>query len=542
MTAIRTSVFVLASVGMLGTAYAAERLPRIPQTFSEVAEPLSMEGESKDVVSLDGESNSIWRKAYDTNRSSSSAWIVPLASEGLAAERVDLWVEGDGSGNSLVISAYYKPDEKWLEQATIPIDFRGWRHLVIPAGNPIHAFHREVPRIRITIKHRKNAKAQQGSICFRGAKLVRTTAVLGELPDGRPPAPIFDTWGGPPMPQLAKSKQVGVDMHLIPVDFPKGHSPAARSRYAAQAIPVAKKAGLLVGLAFFPTPPPEWLAANQELLCRNANESYDRPGGAFLSPWNPQANELWRIHIREVLEHLRREHLLESIDVIELCPGEEGEVSFEWNHVWAFDKHAVAAYREFLKRQYHDDITALNRDWATSYESFDMINPPSHHYPDREHWVFTEFYRFSMLRRCALMADAVSSVFEPRYWLWMCHSIGNTSQRFFSARYPAYYTENLRRLGCADFIHLAALEWQTPEDVRQIQQTGARVLAEVDVVPSAQRLEWTFQQAERFGCDGVFIGVLEGSVDEANGGLTERGRLVRSLVESYRLKVLTQIK
>lgn len=532
ITVRRCGLLVGAVWGMTWNANAADRLARIPATFHEIASTVSLFHEVPPGVGVQAATPSLWREAYDTRRVCS--WMTNLPVMTQPPERLDVWVEGDATGNSLRFDVYHEPSDAWLEQARVPLDFSGWRHLVIPAGNPIHAFHAEVTKLRWRVVPEKHATGTTGQLALRDATLVRTAAVPGSLPEKRPPAPIFDTWGGPGQKQLVNVATSGVNLHLIPVDFPVGQKPARRAAYAVKAIPWAKQAGIMVGLAFYPTPPAAWLEAHKDLLCRSAGGYYDRPGGAFLSPWNPRANEILTTHIKEVLTFLKDEGLLDAIDVIELCPGEEGEVSFEWNHVWAFDEHAVAAYREFLARQYRHDITALNRDWATAYESFATITPPADHYPDREHWVFTEFYRGSMLRRCTLMADAVTSVFEPRYWLWMAHSIGNARQRFFSARYPEYYTDNLRRLGCADFVHIAALDWQTAEDVRHIQQAGVRALAEIDIEPSPDRLTWTFEQAKAFGCDGVFIGLVKGVVDDASGNLTEQGELTRSLTDDYR--------
>lgn len=522
-------------VGVLGIAnhvVADDRLARIPDTFREISAALSLASEHRPAADEQPAKPSLWREAYDTRGACS--WTTSLPALTPPPERLDLWVEGDGTGNSLRFEVYHEPSGIWREQARVPLEFSGWRHLVIPAGNPIHAFHPEVTMLRWRVVPEKHAKGTAGQLALRDATLVRTAAVPGSLPKVRPPAPVFDTWGGPGQKQLANVAASGVNLHLIPVDFPSGQKPSRRAAYAVKAIPWAKQAGIMIGLAFYPTPSAAWLDAHKDLLCRSVGAYYDRPGGAFLSPWNPRANEILTTHIKEVLTFLKDEGLLDAIDVIELCPGEEGEVSFEWNHVWAFDEHAVAAYREFLARQYRHDIATLNQDWATAYDSFAVILPPADYYPDREHWVFTEFYRDSMLRRCALMADAVSSVFEPTYWLWMPHSIGNARQRFFSARYPEYYADNLRRLGCADFVHIAALDWQTVEDVRHLQQTGVRALAEIDIEPSPDRLAWTFKQAQSFGCDGVFIGLVKGLIDEGSGGLTKQGELTRSLTDDYR--------
>jgi len=513
--------------------WALERTGLLPPSFQETMVPVVLaDHDTAGLPAGAAAEPAEWTLPYNTQQP--SARVIKLPPVAPAAERLDVWLKADGSGNRLLLEAFYAPAERWIEQALVTLDSINWQHLVIPAANPLHAFHPEVPQLRLSVVPGPAAIATAGQLVFRQPLLVRTEPVAQPLPAHRPPAPVFDTWGGPGLDQFSQATAAGVTMHLIPVDFPDGRPVAERVRYAVNAIPQAKAAGLVVGLAFYPTPPADWLKANQELLCRGPEAAYDRPGGAFLSPWHPVAEQLLCRHVTEVLQHLDQQDLLATIDLVELCPGEEGEISFEWDQVWAFDRYAIAAYRSFLSRHYGDNITAVNQDWGTAYASLNEIVPPSDYQPDREHWVFTEFYRASMLRRCVVLADAVEAVFKPKYWLWMPHSIGNARQRFFSARYPAYYTENLRRLGCADYVHAAALEWQTPEDVRQLRATGVRTIAEIDVTPTPERLAWTFQQAERFGCDGVFLGVVEGLVEGRPPVLTSSGHLARALTAEFR--------
>lgn len=507
---------------------AAERRDQLPHTFRECSVPLQLPGRPADAP-VDG---AAWNLAYDLAQA--AGWEIALPLAALPAERFDVWLKPDGSGNVLRVEAWYAPQATWLHQADIVLADDAWQHLVIPAGNPLQAFHPEVPRLRLTVVAGAAAKLAVGRIALRDPRLVRTEPVAVPLPLTLPPAPAFDTWGGPGPSQIARVADTGVTMHMLPIEFPDGRPVTERVRYAAQAIPQVKEAGLVVGLAFNPTPSADWLAAHRALLCRGPEEVYDRPGGAFLSPWNPTAEQLFCDHIRDTLRQLERQGLLADVEVIELCPGEEGEISFEWHQVWAFDPAALAAYRVFLQKHYEDDIDAVNQDWGTAYPSFAEIEPPRDYWPDREHWVFTEFYRSSMLRRCVTLADAVEDVFRPNFWLWLPHAIGNARQRFFSARYPAYYVENLRRLGCGDYMHVAVLDWQTPEDVRQLRGYGARIIGEVDVAPSRERIDWTFRQAVRFGCDGVFLGVVERLADEQTETLTATGRLVRELTETFR--------
>ena len=137
-----------------------------------------------------------------------------------------------------------------------------------------------------------------------------------------------------------------------------------------------------------------------------------------------------------------------------------------------------------------------------------------------------------MLRYCVFLADAVSEVFTPKYWLWMAHTLPRYPNRYYSARYPIFYSENLRRLGYVDYIHIAALDWQGVEDVRRLQSLGGvKVIGEIDVVPTPKRLQWTFQQCDKFGTNGVFIGVIEHLTKE--GKLTPIGELCRQLTTDF---------
>ena len=527
------AVLLLVLVGAPESGQAADRVGRLAASFDEQVDLLVVPGKEASLSELRApQQQSDW--VIDYQASAGESRVIPLPVCSGPAERLDFYLKADGSGNFLRLDVFYAPTQRWIEQAVIKLNWNGWQHLVVPAGNPLHAFHQDVPKLRFRVASGGEGSAATGRVVVRRLATAWTKPVKEALPQDRPPAPIFDTWGGPRPSQFPQAAVAGVTTHLLPVDFPDGRPVADRVRYAAKAIQPAHAAGLTVGLAFYATPPAVWLSEHPELLCRGKNGVYDRPGGAFLSPWNPEAEKLLTDHIRDVLRYLQSRSLLDAIEVVELCPGEEGEISFEWHQVWAFDPHAITAYRQFLRCFYSDDVEALNRDWVTEYSSFQEISPPHDYRPDREHWVFTEFYRASLLRRCVVLAAAVADVFEPRYWLWMPHSVGNSKQRFFSARYPAYYAENLRRLGCADYVHLAAVDWQTPADVRHLQTFGVRAIAEVDVRPTPERLRWTFEQAQRLGCDGVFLGVMEGLVEGDPPSLTENGRLAQNLSDTFR--------
>lgn len=522
-------------IGLGSAAVAEPKLPSLPPVVGERAAPLNWSGlmDRPDAHSSGmalrrqaGAAVPVLELAYDLATAGGKAWVdLPGAALDGAPERLRLWIEGDGSGHRLEITYLYGPTQAWQPLAELPLDFTGWRHLEIPAGNPIHLYHKAIPCIRVTVA------GQQGSGVLRvcGAQWVSPVLLSGPLPPARPQPTIFNTWGGADQQQLVAARSAGINLHLAPVAFPD-RPVAPRVEYPAKAVRWARESGMLAGLAYYGTGRVEWLKEHADLLCMNAQgERYKRSGGAFMSPWHPAAVQIWRDHIVQTLQALKEQGALQHVDVVELCPGEEGEVSFEWSHVWAFDEYAQAAYRKYLAELYANDIAALNRDWGTAHTTFAAIAPPAAHYPDREHWVFTDFYRLSMLRQCVMMADAVQEVFTPPYWLWMAHSIGNTPQRFYSARFPHFYLENLRRLGYADMAHIAGLEWQMPEDIQVLRQSGLHTICEIDIQPTPERLKWTFGQAQKFGFDGVFVGVAEPL--SAGGTLTSLGELCRDLIQ-----------
>jgi hypothetical protein len=135
--------------------------------------------------------------------------------------------------------------------------------------------------------------------------------------------------------------------------------------------------------------------------------------------------------------------------------------------------------------------------------------PVSEWYPDREHWIFTDFYRYSMVEYYVYLSKAVKEVVTPPYWKCMPHSLPTYPMRFYSARYPIFYAENLHRLGIFDYAQISALDWQHKEDVEYIQSLGVKVIGEVDVSPTLYKLDYCFRQSQKFGMDGAFVGVME---------------------------------
>ncbi|MDY7010437.1 MAG: beta-galactosidase [Planctomycetota bacterium] len=449
------------------------------------------------------------------------------------AERLRFWIRGDGSGNNLQLLCYHALSRKWISLAEIRLDFRNWRHLEIPASNPIYRYHKTVTAFRFELSANKRMyHFGQCRLLLSGMELVCPKLVTRPAKYKVIPTPAFDTWGAPPRQYIPFGAQMGTTIHMSSVGFPDGGDVAQRTGYAAKAVKWTREAGIMPGISFYSAPTREWMDKHPDLLVKNQVGQRHAAPAAFTSPWNPTARKLWREHIIECLNYLKANDSLRYVQLVELCPGEESIVSFEWSKVWAFDEYAVRAYRNYLRKRYRDDISRLNADWASEYHNFDDILPPDSYYPDRAHWVFADFYRLSMLRYCVFLADSVRKVFTPKYWLWMVHSVGSYPHRFYSARYPLFYTENMRRLGCLDYAQIAALDWQGIEDVQYLQRSGARVIGEIDIRPEPDRLKWTFDQCRKFAMDGVFIGVLE--IHSAKGELTPIGRLCRQLIRDFK--------
>ena len=239
--------------------------------------------------------------------------------------------------------------------------------------------------------------------------------------------------------------------------------------------------------------------------------------------------KLWRDHIATVLRWLAEEGVLEKIDVVMLSPVRR-EVSYQWDHIWAFDPYATAAYQDYLRRCY-PQIHHLNADWGTGYNAFEEIAPQQILPPPGLLGV-SGLYRWSMLLWCVELAEVVQSFAPGQEYLWLTHSYDTYPLRFNSARYPYFYIENLKKLGLIHYANIAALDWQSVEDMEHLTRLGVNLIAEIDVVPTPERLAWTFAQAKKYLCNGVYVGVLDNLSQDST--LTEVGRLCAELIRDFR--------
>jgi len=86
--------------------------------------------------------------------------------------------------------------------------------------------------------------------------------------------------------------------------------------------------------------------------------------------------------------------------------------------------------------------------------------------------------------------------------------------------------------GLPTMAQIAALDWQSREDVQFLREQGIPVIGEIDVVPSPDSLRRLFDQCRKFGTDGAYIGILEQHSER--GELTPIGRLCQELIRAYR--------
>jgi hypothetical protein len=506
----------------------------LPQVISETTEQLPITAadmntlwQSSAAITIAGEGagNQVLAVSYDS--AAGAMTMDYLLSEGhIVGERLDLLLQGDGSGNTLKVFCYHTTGSAWLPLAEITLDFTDTRHLVIPAQNPIHRFYDTVNSFRFEI-----IGSGSGAIRISDMKLACPVLVEAPLDAKSIPSPMFDSWGSPARSVIETAAPlIDYSMQIAPISFFDVGQVSDRTAYARSVVKSIDEVGKIAAVQFY-NHPGSWVSEHPEFLVKNQDGELQTDGGAFTSPWNPQARQLWHDHIVACLNDLQANNRLQYIKAVEICPGLESEMCYEWSNVWAFDDYAIAAYRDYLRTFYENDIAALNADWLSSYGDFDSIMPPSQWYPDREHWIFTDFYRYSMLEYYVFLAESVREVFEPDYWIAMPHTLPSYPMRFYSARYPVFYGESLRRLGLLDYAQIAALDWQHKEDVEYMQSMGLKVIGEIDVQPSLYSIDNVARQSKKYGMDGFYMGILEPMIEGTS--LTPLGQLAASLINEY---------
>ena len=129
--------------------------------------------------------------------------------------------------------------------------------------------------------------------------------------------------------------------------------------------------------------PPKWFMETSDYVPYRCEEHDKRV--EQMSIWAPGTLKVYERFYRELAAHFG-----DKIDFIRLAtPAEYGEIGYpngmtNWlvkqEHVhpgyWCGDIHARADFRAKLKKRYKD-ISALNKAWGTSFESFDAVEYPA---------------------------------------------------------------------------------------------------------------------------------------------------------------------
>lgn len=510
-------------------------LALLPDVQPEWVESVELEPSWQLEATEDELYGAVWRYNYWTAQVTDVRLEFDPGEREWLAERLRFRIKGDGSGHDLILWGYHKPTDRWHRMHRVPLDFTDWRHLDMPAAGRFHRFHPSITRLAFSVDAKPGQPAERGELLLTPPVLTAPQPVAGEIASSRDILPVFTSWGGAVPWQIKQGAQLGLTTHLSPLSFPSepGNIPH-RIRRPLEAVPAMVEAGLLPGISFYHQAPLGWHEENLDWYPQYIDgRHYTRRGGAYFCVWNDEARDYFLQHMEDCMDALDEAGLLDQVQVVHLCPGEEGEVSHEWYGVTAYSPSALAAYRAYLRTLYEDDIEALNSDWMTDYESFDVIKPQPEFFPDRERAVFTDFYRLAMLRQCVALAEPVMRRLPDVRLLWMTHTVGTYPMRYYSARYPIYYSENLGALGLIHYAQLATVTgWQEPDDVAAIRAMGLVTVGEIDIpIRTVERAIETFENANRYGFDGVFIGAIEPLVTRE--GFTEIGEAVRAAVEEF---------
>ena len=372
------------------------------------------------------------------------------------------------------------------------------------------------------MKRRQLLKAMTGTALAR----------LATSETGRSKLPVrFVSWGGiGALSRIKAAVRMGIDTHRLPLSPWSDEEGRYDFSAADKFLPALKEAGITTIVHIFNHGIPKWFwRQHPDAMPRNEKGETDNSYG---SVWHPLVRERVRQGIAALLDYLAERDLLRFVDGIEVGVAFEGQLSFMWHHFWAFDPHALFAYRFFLRGRY-GDISRLNESWATSFRSFADIIPPKRWSETTECRDFLDFYRQSLLDAAEDWSNCVAEKFSPKVWLWLSHFIA-PDQRPYAARYPAFYLQRLKKLNRADVAIVSVVpNWQTKEEIAELKGLGVTVIGEWLIQPNAQEQKHQAQLAWDLGCDGFFVGVLENLADET-GSLNEVGRTTQLVIERWR--------
>jgi len=341
----------------------------------------------------------------------------------------------------------------------------------------------------------------------------------------------FVSWGGiGSLKRVKAAAKIGVDTHRLPLNPWDDEKGSYDFRLADQFLPALKEFGVTTIVHIFSHGVPEWFwRQHPEAMPRNEKGETDNSYG---SVWHPLIRSKVREGIVALFDYLAERDLLRFVDGVEVGVAFEGQLSFMWDHFWAFDPNALSSYRFFLRGRY-GEVARLNAAWGTKFASFNQILPPTRWADTAECQDFLDFYRQSLLDAAEEWSGVVAVRFAPKIWLWLSHFI-EPRQRPYAARYPALYMRRLKEMQRADVVIVSVVPgWQTKEEVAELRRMGLRVIGEWLIVPKAEEQVRQAQLAWDLGCDGFFVGTLENLVDE-EGALTEVGQATRLAIERWR--------
>ncbi len=260
------------------------------------------------------------------------------------------------------------------------------------------------------------------SRCGCAAVVLLPLFVLGATA-AQPAKPVqFVSWGGiGSESRIEAAARIGVDTHRLPIGWPD-----AEGRYEFRDFDAKlrdlHKAGMNVIVHFMNHDVPEWfLKRHPDARLRNAQGRETAEYVASL--WHPAVIAAVRSNEAAVMDHLRDAGLLKWVDGVDVGVAHEGQLTYDWTGYWAFDPHALAAYRWFLIGRYQADVGRLNQDWGTSHKGFAELRPPHRYSDSRQCEVFEEFYRENLLQGAVALSAPVAERFPPPIWMWMSHFV-----------------------------------------------------------------------------------------------------------------------
>lgn len=168
-----------------------------------------------------------------------------------------------------------------------------------------------------------------------------------------------------------------------------------------RAVALAAKYNLKVVMCTSTATPPVWLTRKypQILLKREDGTTLDHGARQHAS----HASELYRSYSLKMIEELAKHYGNDSRIIGWQLDNEPGVQS-------DYNDEAYVRFRDFLRKEYKNDIQALNDAWGTSfwsevYSSFDQINIPKMRIGFMNHHQILDYRRFAALQTTSFLDD-----------------------------------------------------------------------------------------------------------------------------------------